>query len=154
MAEEDLTRPVIVEMQTGDLTEVVEIEQSSCEMPWSETLFFNEINNPKSVSRVAKIRGRVAGYLCASLIIDEGHILNLAVHPEFRGQGIATELVTDMIGHLRQEGCRFIFLEVRVSNEVALKLYEKFSFKAVGTRKDYYISPLEDAVIMKLNLEE
>ena len=154
MVQEALSGIVIGNMQPEDLPAVLEIEQASCSMPWSETLFFNEIRNPKSVPRVGKIQGRVAGYLCSSLIIDEGHILNLAVHPDYRGRGIACELIKDMLDCLKGEGCRFIFLEVRSSNEVAKKMYEKFNFRIMGTRKDYYVSPVEDAVIMVLKLEE
>jgi len=148
-----VTNIEILDMQPGDLPEVLGIEQASCPMPWSETLFYNEIRNPKSMPRVAKIEGRAAGYLCSSLIVDEGHILNLAVHPDFRGLGVASALIQDMIDHLRQEGCRFIFLEVRNSNAAAKKIYEKFNFKFIGIRKNYYATPAEDAVIMSLKLE-
>jgi ribosomal-protein-alanine N-acetyltransferase len=145
---------VLDDMRTSDLAEVVEIERTSCTLPWSESLFFNEIQNPRSVPRVARKEGRVAGYLCANQILDEGHILNLAVHPELRRTGIASALITDMIDRLRGEGCRFIFLEVRDSNKEAKEIYEQFNFKVIGIRKNYYVSPVEDAVVMVLRMEE
>ncbi len=100
--------------------------------------------------KVAKKDGRVVGYVCGSRVIDEGHILDIAVHPEYRRLGIASALVSLMIERLREEECRFIYLEVRASNVNAKKMYEKFGFEVIGTRKDYYVSPVEDAVIMVL----
>lgn len=145
---------VLDDMRTSDLAEVVEIERTSCTLPWSESLFFNEIQNPRSLPRVARKEGKVAGYLCVNQILDEGHILNLAVHPELRRTGIASALITDMIGRLRKEGCRFIFLEVRDSNKEAKEIYEQFNFKVIGIRKNYYVSPVEDAVVMVLRMED
>lgn len=150
----EVTDREILDMQPDDLPEVLRIEQTSCSAPWSETLFFNEIRNLHSRPRVAKIEGKVVGYLCSGLIVDEGHILNLAVHPDFRNCGIASALISDTVGYLKQEGCRFIFLEVRSSNRAAIKMYERFNFRTMGIRKDYYTSPVEDAVIMSLKLEE
>jgi len=141
---------IIDEMKIGDLQEVVEIERASCTMPWSESLFYNEIQNPRSLSLVARKYGKVVGYICANRIMDEGHVLNLAVHPEHRKLGIATALVEEMIGLLRQDECRFLFLEVRASNDRAKKIYEKLNFALLGIRKNYYVSPVEDAVIMVL----
>lgn len=154
MVSEGLKGLVIRDMKEGDIPEVAEIERSSFTMPWSEQLFFNELKNPRSVPRVAEREGRIAGYICASRILDEGHILNLAVRPSLRGLGIASALVGEMISYLKEEGCRFIFLEVRESNDAAKRLYEKFGFKVLGVRKNYYVSPVEDAVIMVFKTEE
>lgn len=144
---------VIDDLKESDLPEVVAIETVSFTMPWSEALFHNEIHNPRSISKVVRVDEKIAGYICANQIIDEGHILNLAVHPEFRGTGIASSLVEYVIHHLKENSCRFIFLEVRISNETAKRMYEKFDFEVIGTRKNYYLSPVEDAVIMVLKLE-
>ena len=152
MGRKELSDMVINEMKVEDLPEIVAIETASFETPWSETLFYNEIFKAIAVSRVARINGRVAGYLCANMIIDEGHILNLAVHPDYRGHGIASRLLKHMIDDMRDSNCRSIFLEVRTSNENALKMYAKFGFTLLGTRKAYYVSPVEDAVVMVLRL--
>ncbi|MGE5299404.1 MAG: ribosomal protein S18-alanine N-acetyltransferase [Acidobacteriota bacterium] len=154
MVGEGLTDIVIGDMETGDLPSVLEIERASFAMPWSETSFFNELKNPRSISRAARRDGRVTGYIFASRILDEGHILDLAVHPDFRRQGIASALVTHVIEHLREEGVRFIFLEVRESNVPAIKMYEQFGFEEIGIRKNYYVYPDEDAVIMCLKFGE
>ena len=152
MVGKELKGIVLGDMKVEDLPEIVGIENTSFKTPWSETLFYNEICKSIAVSRVAKIDGKVAGYLCANVVLDEGHILNLAVHPEYRSLGIASSLIREMIGTMRERDCRSVFLEVRVSNEQARSMYEKFGFSLLGTRKNYYISPVEDAVLMVLRL--
>ena len=142
------------DMKVGDLPAVIQIEHDSFTTPWSETSFFNELKNPRSIVKVARKDAKVVGYICAGWIIDEGHILDVAVHAEFRRLGIASMLTEKIIGRLREEGCRDIFLEVRASNEAARKMYCKYNFKELGTRKDYYVSPVEDAVIMVLKFGE
>ena len=152
MVKKELSGILIDDMKVEDLPEIVTIENSSFTTPWSETLFYNETRKTIAVSRVAKIDGKVVGYLCANVILDEGHILNLAVHPEFRGLAIASSLIKEMIGIMRDRDCRSVFLEVRISNDQARIMYEKFGFTLLGTRKNYYISPVEDAVIKVLRL--
>jgi ribosomal-protein-alanine N-acetyltransferase len=150
----DIEDIVLDDMSIADIEEVVGIERASCTQPWSESLFFNEIQNPRSTPRVVRKEGKVAGYLCASVIMDEGHILNLAVHPRMRRTGVASLLIGDAIGRLREGGCRFLFLEVRDSNKTAREIYEKYGFKTIGIRKNYYVSPVEDAVVMVLRLAD
>jgi len=152
MVKKELSELSIDDMKVEDLPEIVSIETASFTTPWSETLFYNEICKAIAVSRVAKINGKVVGHLCANVILDEGHILNLAVHPEFRGLGIASSLIKEMIDIMRDRNCRSVFLEVRISNEQARIMYQKLGFSLLGTRKNYYISPVEDAVIMVLRL--
>ncbi len=141
---------VIEDMVTADLPTILEIERASFTTPWSETSFFNELKKPRSFLKVARKSGRIVGYICGGWIIDEGHILDIAVHPEYRRLGIASALVSLCIERLKEEGCRFVFLEVRASNDCAKTMYEKFGFEVLGTRKNYYVSPEEDAVIMVL----
>ena len=152
MVGKELNGLLIDDMKVADLPEILAIETASFRTPWSETLFYNEIFKTISVARVAKINGKIVGHLCANVIIDEGHILNLAVHPEHRGLGIASRMIQEMLEIMRVVNCRSVFLEVRVSNEEARKMYEKFGFGLLGTRKNYYISPVEDAVVMVLRL--
>lgn len=147
-----LTEALIDEMRESDIPEVLLIASASFSVPWSETSFFNQIRNPKSVSGVARSRNGISGYICASLILDEGHILDIAVHPESRRKGTASALVRHILEHFRQHDCRIVFLEVRASNRDAVSLYERFGFRPFGVRKDYYVSPVEDAVIMHLRL--
>jgi ribosomal-protein-alanine N-acetyltransferase len=154
MVSEKLTGPAISVMTVEDIDEVLEIERASFTTPWSETSFFNEIKNPRSISKVARRGGRIVGYLCASRIIDEGHILTFAVHPDFRMIGIASALIRDILEQLKGEGCRFVFLEVRASNSRARRMYERFGFRELGVRKDYYLTPVEDGIVMVLKFGE
>ncbi len=154
MVREKLKEITIDSMRTDDIDEVFRIEAASFTKPWSAKLFYNEIRNPRCISRVARTGGKVAGYICAGCIFDEGHIHNLAVHQRLRRLGIARMLVRDMIDELKHRGCKSIFLEVRSSNEIAKKMYEKFNFSVLGIRKNYYDSPVEDGVVMVLRLNE
>jgi ribosomal-protein-alanine N-acetyltransferase len=153
MVPEKLKDLTISTMTVDDLQGVLEIERSSFTTPWSEISFFNELKNSRSISKVARLEGRIAGYLCSSRLIDEGHILTFAVHPEFRKRGIASALIGDILDQLKREGCRFAFLEVRASNSGARKMYKKFGFRELGIRKNYYLSPVEDGVVMVLKFE-
>ncbi len=141
---------IVEDSAADDLAAIIEIERMSFSTPWSETSFFNEMKKPKSFLKVAKKGGKVVGYICCGWIIDEGHILDVAIHPEYRRRSIASMLVSLGIESLREEGCRFVFLEVRSANKPAARMYSKFGFEIIGTRKDYYTSPVEDAVIMML----
>jgi ribosomal-protein-alanine N-acetyltransferase len=153
MVPEKLKDLTISTMTVDDLQGVLEIERSSFTTPWSEISFFNELKNSRSISKVARLEGRIAGYLCSSRLIDEGHILTFAVHPEFRKRGIASALIGDILDQLKREGCRFAFLEVRASNSGARKMYKKFGFRELGIRKNYYLSPVEDGVVMVLKFD-
>lgn len=144
----------IREMREADLATIVEIENISFSTPWSSYSFKKEIYKPYSIPKVAVINNRIVGYICVERIIDEAHILNLAVHPDFRKMGIGSLLVSNILDELRTTGCRYVYLEVRASNVAAKKLYERFGFEVVGIRKHYYIRPEEDAYVMMLELDE
>ena len=143
---------LIRDLKPEDVPEVLAIEKASFTTPWSEILFMNEIFKPRSLPRAAMIDEKLVGYICANYLLDEGHILNVTVHPDFRQQGVASRLVQYMIGLLNREGCLTIFLEVRISNEAALKMYENAGFRIISARRAYYTLPIEDAVIMSLQL--
>jgi len=120
--------------------------------PGRRTLFYSEVYGKYSIARVAIINERIVGYIIARLILDEGHLLDLAVCPEFRMRGIARMLMEDVISGLQINRCKAFFLEVRALNSVALKLYEEAGFRVIGTRKNYYKAPVEDACIMMRDL--
>jgi [ribosomal protein S18]-alanine N-acetyltransferase len=147
-----MTEVFIRKMIWSDVPEVLSIERMSFTTPWSETAFLKEIYSPYSMTKVAVLEGEIAGYVCASHLLDEGHILNLAVHPDLRRRSVATVLVRKVIDELRMKECKALFLEVRVSSHDAVKFYERFGFRSVGYRKDYYTLPKEDAVLMELGL--
>jgi ribosomal-protein-alanine N-acetyltransferase len=137
----------------SDIPFIVEIENLSFSTPWSESLLCGEIHKHNSISRVAVIEGeKVAGYIMVNQILDEAHILNLAVHPEVRRTGTASALIENIIKDLRKSGCRLLHLEVRDSNRAAYNLYEKFNAEIVGSRKNYYLQPQEDAILMLLRI--
>ncbi len=142
----------MIDMRPEDLPEVLSIERVSFSTPWSAILFMNEIYKPLSVSKVVRSKGEIVGYICADQVLDEGHILNVTVHPEHRRRGVAMQMVTHVIGLLAERACKTIFLEVRMSNHAALRMYEKSGFKMVTIRKQYYAAPEEDAAIMKLDI--
>ena len=142
-------KPIYIrEMYSEDILDVISIERLSFSTPWSEASFQSEIYNRCSILKVAELNGIIAGYICARHIADECHLLNMAVRPGYRRHGIATILLKDAIEDLRESGCRFLFLEVRESNYRARRLYEKFGFKTIGLRKNYYVYPDDNAVIM------
>ncbi len=135
-------------MQPHDIRDVMEIEQASFTAPWSELSFLNEMYNTDSLAKVALIENQVVGYMCTRYVLNEGHILNLAVHMDFRQRGIATELMNTVLEELKEKGCTLLYLEVRVSNLDAIKFYERFGFKIASFRRKYYSSPIEDGALM------
>lgn len=143
---------IIRKMAEKDIPNIMKIERVSFSTPWSENAFLNEIYKPHALTKVALLKDNLVGYICANLIVNEGHILNLATHPEFRRQGIGTRLMKEVLKELKDKGCKFVYLEVRLSSFGARKFYEKLGFKVVGIRRDYYQCPVEDAALMMLSL--
>jgi ribosomal-protein-alanine N-acetyltransferase len=126
-------------MKDKDIPAVVEIENSSFKYPKPEAVFREDEHK----YLVARDDDKVVGYIGIEKILDEEHIINMAVHPEYRKQGIGKRLMQ----HVLNDEDVF-FLEVRVSNESAKKIYEKYGFKVISVRKGYYADG-EDACIMR-----
>lgn len=137
-------------MTLSSLDEVMEIEALAYgEHHWSRDSFVGELNNKVSSYTVATNKeGKCVGYLGMWKIIDEAHITNLAIHPNYRQMGVATLLMVDALRKCYGEKIKFLTLEVRASNKKAISLYEKFGFKSLGARKKYYQDNNEDALIM------
>lgn len=135
-------------MKAEDIGEVYEIEHMCFTTPWSLESFAAEINNNLAKYVVAKVDGKVVGYGGVWIVIDEGHITNIAVHPDYRGQGIGEALVKSLIALAKEHNVTRITLEVRPTNTAALNLYKKFGFIIQGIRKGYYEDTKEDALIM------
>ncbi len=146
----------IREMTQEDLEEVLQIERMTFPAPWSRALFERELWTPFARSFVAQetLLRQIIGYLCFWLVDLEGHILNLAVHPQNRGQGTGTLLLEYGVDYCRKNGVQSITLEVRRSNYKAISLYRNFQFQPQGIRPRYYTDSGEDAVIMGLYLED
>lgn len=145
---------VISRMDEEDIPEVLAIENASFTMPWSAQLFLGEVRNPLSRPMVARQSAGVAGYICANQVMDEGQILDLAVHPSCRRRGIGRILLAETLSHLEQQACRTVFLEVRASHAGVIGFYEEAGFRVIHSRKCYYVSPVEDAAIMELRFPE
>ena len=142
-------------LESSDLDEILELEELCFpEDPWSRLSFENEIANPLSVFFVARDEqtGSMMGYGGIWLMYDVADITNIAVHPEYRREGIGRELLQLLIKIAREKEMTAITLEVRESNLAAQKLYESVGFVHCGTRKRYYRG-IEDAKIMTLEFE-
>ena len=139
---------IIRDIQEDDLPAVMEIEQISFTIPWSEQDFLNEMYKKSALSKVAVFEENIIGYLCVNYHLHESHILNLAVHPDFRRQGVATILMAEATRELKKRGCAFMYLKVRVSNTGTQRFYELLGFTVENTRKKYYDNPDEDALVM------
>jgi len=142
----------ILRMKPRHLPEVLSIENASFTTPWSMSAFLYEMRNPASICYVAEIDSQVAGYIVARHVLDEAHMFNLAVREDLRRKGIARALIKKTIEDIKRGGCKIIYLEVRESNLPARRLYESFGFKEVGIRRAYYSLPVEDAIVMTLEL--
>ena len=139
----------IRKMTAREVPQVAELEKLCFAMPWSEKSVAGELDNPLALWLVAMEGDRLAGYVGSQTVMDETDMMNIAVHPDFRHQGIATGLVVDLIGALKLRGSHCLTLEVRASNEPAKALYEKMGFRMVGRRPGYYQNPREDALILR-----
>lgn len=147
---------IIRKMTHADLPLVDVMEKQCFTLPWHISSFKYELWHRDTILKVAVFNNQVIGYVCVRTILDVTHILNLAVLPEFRRMGIGSMLLRNVLQELRQlkADLEFITLEVRESNTAAIKLYGKFGFDIIGKRPGYYQKPLEDAVIMGLELRE
>ncbi|WP_077429863.1 ribosomal protein S18-alanine N-acetyltransferase [Anoxybacillus kestanbolensis] len=140
-------------MTIQDLDRIVEIEQRSFTLPWSRSSFHQELtNNPYARYIVMEHDGQIIGYCGMWLVMDEAHITNIAVLPEFRGKKLGEALMKQAMALAREEGTKTMTLEVRVSNIVAQSLYRKLGFLNGGIRKRYYSDNQEDALVMWVNL--
>lgn len=140
----------IEKMKMDDLDQVLEIEESSFSSPWSRTAFKMELNgkNRFSYYLVARDGHKVVGYLGAWLILNEAHITNIAVRPEYRKSGIGQKLMDSFFTQAVEKDIEAVTLEVRVTNDPAQNLYRKLGFKDMGIRPKYYQDNQEDALIM------
>ena len=141
------------DMQVSDLPAVIAIERASFTSPWSEDSVLSELYSSQSLTRVAVINESIVGYIIAKQVIDEGQLLDVAVKPECRQRGAAELLMRDLISGMKMKRVVKIFLEVRATNVAAIRLYEKFGFTTISTRRDYYKNPVEDAYIMMVELK-
>ena len=134
----------------ADLEGVLEVERASFTSPWTREMYAWELQN-RAIGHIYVMRVRecrVAGFCAFWLVFDEIHINNLAMRPRYRGIGMGTALLTYVVAAGRDLGARRATLEVRASNEAALRLYERMRFYVAGRRRNYYSNPVEDALIL------
>ena len=134
-----------------DLVKILRIEKECFTDPWSINIFRGAMSEPHtSIFVLVDDSEEVAGYSVSDVVLDEGALDNLAVTAEKRGQGAGAMLLQNVLEEARNKGVKRFFLEVRKSNEKALKLYEKAGFTRLSVRKAYYQDPVEDAIVMEL----
>ena len=139
-------------MQLADIEAVLVIEQKSFTMPWTDAMFRSELQNERTsrmlVARVAPDDDLIVGYVGYRIVLDEMHVILIAVAPAWRQRGIARQMICQAMDQARAAGCTRATLEVRVSNTPAQQLYYSLRFAPVGARPKYYIRPTEDALIL------
>lgn len=143
----------ITEMRPEHVAQVAALEKQCFSDPWSEKSVASELENGLSHWLVALEGSTVAGYVGSQTVMGETDMMNIAVHPDFRRQGIGEALVNALVSDLKQRGSRCLTLEVRASNSAAQSLYEKLGFSLVGKRPRYYFNPREDACILRKEWE-
>lgn len=137
-----------------DLPAVLELETCCFEDPWTAGMLQSSLESDRELWLAAESDGVPVGYVGSAFVLDEASLDRIAVRPDLRRNGIAAFLTASLFAELRARGIRLLMLEVRASNAAAIALYERFGFRRVGLRKNYYLSPPEDAVLMNAELTE
>ncbi|HBT79394.1 MAG TPA: ribosomal-protein-alanine N-acetyltransferase [Selenomonas sp.] len=138
------------EMVPDDADAVAAVEAACFPVPWSRESFWREASNEHTCYRLAVADEQVVGFAGCWVTCDEAQITNIALLPDWRGQGLGTRLMADLMAAAKARGCTAMTLEVRPSNTAALALYHHYGFKEAGRRKGYYTDNGEDAIIMWL----
>jgi ribosomal-protein-alanine N-acetyltransferase len=136
----------------ADAGRLVPVERLCFSDPWSATAFEEMLRFPLTLALVAERNGEVDGYLIGRSVAEEGEILNLAVRPTVRRQGLGGQLLEAGLAALAGAGAHRVWLEVRVSNQEAQALYQHRGFQPAGRRARYYKNPVEDALVFQIHL--
>ena len=146
----EMTRVELRRLELRDLSAIERIERASYPTPWSRSMFASELAKPSSICLGAfdLASDELVGYLVISRYVDAWHVMNVAVAPAQRRRGIATSLLERLFEVTARDARRGYTLEVRVSNDAAIRLYEALGFRARGIRRGYYTDNREDALIM------
>ena len=140
---------IITRMAQCHVSQIADLERLCFNDPWSENSIASELNNKLSHWLVALDGEKVIGYVGSQTVLGETDMMNIAVHPDYRKRGIATELIQELINALNERNSHSLMLEVRESNDPAKELYLKMGFELVGIRKNYYRNPKENALILR-----
>ncbi len=142
----------IRKMMDYDLHKVIAIERKSYDFPWSDVVIKDCLTN-KYDCYVAG-NDSILGYMISKITDQDSHILNLTIDSDYRGLGIGSSFIDLMIKECKLHRSKYIYLEARISNTIARNLYQKFAFRSIGIRKNYYKnkSGREDAIVYRRNL--
>lgn len=141
------------DMREEDIDQILIVEQESFTLPWSREAFYNELHhNQYAVYIVLEDEGKIIGYGGVWIVLDEAHITNIAVLPEYRGKKLGEALLKKVLDMAKEKGAETATLEVRVSNTPARSLYKKMGFQEGGIRKKYYTDNQEDGIVMWVKL--
>lgn len=135
-------------LHESHLEAILAIEKLSNSAPWSERSFRGELSNPQSIFLTAIDDGKIVGYAGLWIVVDEGHITTVAVDPGQRRRGIGRRLTEEILRRAKEKGLVCATLEVRASNDPAIRLYENLGFEQAARRKGYYPDNREDAIVM------
>jgi ribosomal-protein-alanine N-acetyltransferase len=138
----------IRQMKEEDIKQVSIIEEKTFSLPWKKDDFWEVIQKDNYFYLVACMGEKIVGYCGFNHVIGEGYIMNVAVAEEYRRLGIARKMLKELIERGKEIGVRAFTLEVRKSNEAAIRLYTSLGFEGTGYRKNFYEKPVEDALIM------
>lgn len=145
-----MQRIKIEKMRLFDIPRVAELDKNSLFESWSEKIYEESLKNKSYNILVAKLGNKTVGFISMYCAVDEGYICNIAVEKSHRKQGIGTSLISEIITYSQNKNLKFLTLEVRESNIEAIKFYEKLGFEKFGIRKNFYLNPNENAIIMTL----
>ncbi|HEX7982114.1 MAG TPA: ribosomal protein S18-alanine N-acetyltransferase [Duganella sp.] len=151
----DLARLNYEPMREADLADVLTLEESVYPHPWSMSNFVDSLNSNYEAWVLRDQSGELLGYFLLMAIVDEAHLLNVAVAARMQGQGLGRVLLNQAVACARGLGMESVLLEVRPSNERALRIYERYGFKQIGRRKGYYPAAnqqREDAIVMRFGI--
>ncbi len=136
-------------MVRSDISKILQIERASFEFPWSREDLIATLQQPNCIGMTAEYQGRIVGFMVYRLFYKKIHLLNFAVHPQYRRQGIGSVMIKKLISKLgRKKGVK-IYLEVRETNLRAQLFFRKMGFRAVDILKNYYEDTLEDSYLME-----
>ena len=138
----------IVPMERAHVAQIAQLERENFSAPWDEASLLHELENPLSLWLTALDGDTVAGYIGSQSVLGESDMMNLAVAPAYRRQGVGRALVERLLWELAEDN-HCLTLEVRASNEAAIALYESLGFRQVGRRPRYYQHPPGDALILR-----
>lgn len=154
------TTPQIRPMRPEDLTSVMEIERVAYSTPWPESSFRGLLTRTDTYLIVAEIEEpkgggpQIVGYAASWAVLGQGELGNIAVKPQWQHKGVGRRLLESVVEAMREIRVTELFLEVRVTNLIAQRLYQSFGFRPIGIRQAYYSKPTEDAIVMRLDLDK